>query len=222
MGVLILVDEVQAKSEEMRHLATTYQHLVGDEADIAICMAGLPCAVSDLLNDEVLTFLNRARKLEIGPLPLSDVRTYYLRVFTDLGLEISDGALDDAVAGTRGFPYLLQLVGYHILELTGDRSVVTDSCVRQAVEAARRGLADTIYLPALRPLSDRDLAFLRAMAEDEGPSKVADLQNRLGVSPSYVQTYKRRLLAAGVISSPRRGKLTFELPYLGEYLRGEL
>ena len=44
-GVLILVDEAKT-SENMRQLATTYQHLVGEERNIAICMAGLPHASS--------------------------------------------------------------------------------------------------------------------------------------------------------------------------------
>ncbi|MDR1496157.1 MAG: hypothetical protein LBS67_04475, partial [Clostridiales Family XIII bacterium] len=41
-GLLILIDEVYSGTEEIRELAATYQHLVGEGKDIAIAMAGLP------------------------------------------------------------------------------------------------------------------------------------------------------------------------------------
>lgn len=69
-GALILIDEVRT-SAAMREVAAAYQELVGDRKNIAIAMAGLPHAVSSLLNDSVLTFLNRATKVELGLIPES-------------------------------------------------------------------------------------------------------------------------------------------------------
>lgn len=66
---LILIDELQANSPEVRQLVSVYQELVGQGLDVAIVMAGLPGAVSATLNDRVLTFLNRARKLPLPPSP---------------------------------------------------------------------------------------------------------------------------------------------------------
>lgn len=62
-GILFLIDEVYAGTPEIREFATTYQHLVGDGANIAVAMAGLPHAISSVLNDRILTFLNRAHKV---------------------------------------------------------------------------------------------------------------------------------------------------------------
>ena len=73
-GVLVLVDELQANSPDVRQLVIAYQELVGEGLDVALVMAGLPGAVSATLNDHVLTFLNRATKVELGPLRLGDVK----------------------------------------------------------------------------------------------------------------------------------------------------
>ena len=67
--VLILIDEVQANSEHIRQLVIAYQELIGQGADLALSMAGLPGAISATLNDHVLTFLNRATKVRLAPSP---------------------------------------------------------------------------------------------------------------------------------------------------------
>ena len=77
-GALILIDEVRT-SEAMREVAAAYQELVGDRKNVAIAMAGLPYSVSNLLNDSVLTFLNRAVKVELGLLSTNLIRAYYER-----------------------------------------------------------------------------------------------------------------------------------------------
>lgn len=118
---MILVDEVQSNSSQMRLLATTYQHLVGEGRNIAIAMAGLPSAISSVLGDDILTFLNRAAHIELGPLPLGDIAAYYSAVFADAEKEFASGRLDAAVEATRGFPYLLQLIGYYLLNLQAIR-----------------------------------------------------------------------------------------------------
>ncbi|MDR1183563.1 MAG: ATP-binding protein [Coriobacteriales bacterium] len=98
-GIVVLVDEVQANTPSMRVLATTYQHLVGEGKNVVIAMAGLPHAISSVLNDEVLTFFNRAKKNKLEPLSLSAISVYYSSVFNDLGKSISPENLDQAALG---------------------------------------------------------------------------------------------------------------------------
>jgi len=57
------------------------------------------------------------------------------------------------------------------------------------------------------------------MAHDDGPSKMADIQQRLGVDVNYASQYRLRLIAAELIHPTRRGHVDFALPYLREYLR---
>ncbi|MDO4291096.1 MAG: ATP-binding protein [Eggerthellaceae bacterium] len=219
-GVLILVDEAQT-SDKMRQLATTYQNLVGDGKNIAIGMAGLPHAVSSILNDNVLTFLNRARKMRLRPISTQEIRAYYANAFISLGITCPDGLLDEAAASAKGFPYLMQLVGYYLVRYTEETRTVTNAVLAQAEKSARADMEENVFAPILAPLSDRDRDLLDAMAQDKGVSKVSDLIARLGTSDSSFQPYRARLIESGVIESPQRGKLEFAVPFLADYLRRE-
>jgi hypothetical protein len=221
-GVLLLIDEVYSGTEEIRELAATYQHLVGEGKNVAIAMAGLPSAISGVLNDKALTFLNRASKIRLDPIPLGAISVYYSSVFKKLGKEIAPKLLEEAVAATRGYPYLLQLVGYYLLEYTGEGAVITDDDVRLAVNSAKHDLIENVYLASLRPLSRNDIRFLEAMAESGEDGRIADIRERMEVSQATAQQYRLRLIESGVVASSARGELEFTIPYMGEYLRGEM
>ncbi|MDO4808282.1 MAG: hypothetical protein Q4A07_13655 [Coriobacteriales bacterium] len=72
---------------------------------------------------------------------------------------------------------------------------------------------------SLAALSAKDNAFLAAMAQDDGPSRVSDVAARLGVTADYAQKYRRRLLNAGIIRVAARGEVAFAVPYLQDWLR---
>ena len=73
-GLLVAVDEIHHRQrDELRELATTLQHLVREERNIALVGAGLPAAVHDVLSAGVLTFLRRANLHPLGPVPMTEV-----------------------------------------------------------------------------------------------------------------------------------------------------
>ena len=217
-GVVILVDEIQAHGAALRLLTTAYQHLVGEKKNIVIAMAGLPHAISSILNDDVLTFFNRAKKVRLTPLPLNAISVYFSKVFKELDKKISLENLSEIVEMTRGYPYLLQLIGYYLLEYAGNAPEITGDHIKLTNTSAKRDMIENIYEPVVRLLSDKDMQFLRAMAKDAGVSRISDIKSRLKVSDGLVQAYRKRLIEAGVISAGRRGEVEFILPYFNEYL----
>ena len=219
LGVAILVDEVRPNSEAMRQLATAYQELTGDGRNLALIMAGLPSVVSALLEEETLTFLNRATKVRLSSISESSVRQYYSSAFSRSKRSIAIKTLRDAAAATEGFPYMLQLIGYYLVSLTSEGEQITSETLDEALVLARADLDENVFLPMVRPLSQTDMAFLEAMAHDNSTSRVADIQKRLGMSQGSVQSYRKRLIEAGVVTSPRRGELCFVVPMLADYLR---
>ena len=221
-GVLLLIDEIRANTAEMREFATTYQHLVGDGMNIAVVMAGLPNAISSVLNDEVLTFLNRAHKVSLTPLKISDVSACYFQALRYFDIKFDAKILDIAAEATDGYPYMLQLVGYNMIKLLKNETELTKTIVDIAIANSKRVLKEDIFLPCLNPLSIEDKKFLTAMARDVEISRISDIRNRLQVEKSHVQTYRRRLIDFGLIHSPSRGMVAFSVPYLGQYLRGEI
>ena len=218
-GVLVLVDELQANSPDIRRLVIAYQELVGEGLDVALVMAGLPGAVSATLNDHVLTFLNRANKVELGPLRLGDVDAFFNDAFEQLGVSISTEIRKRAARATERSPYLLQLVGHYLALYASPEAEVDDEVFNEAVAAARSDFMNDVCQTTLAALSDQDAAFLNAMAEDEGVSSISTVADRMGVTSDYAQKYRRRLIDAGIVKAAGRGKVAFAVPLLPEYLK---
>jgi len=219
-GILILVDEIQSSSAAIRTLATTYQHFVGDERNIAIAMAGLPTSISIVLNDDVLTFLNRAHKVRLEPLLLAEVSAGYANEFARQGRTIDSSVLNLIVPATKGYPYLYQLIGYHVLKFANDGQEISSEIAERAIDASRWDMVENVFSPVLKPLSEKDIEFLKAMSIDEETSSVAEIQGRLESSKGHVSVYRSRLIDAGIIAPSGHGELEIVVPYLGDYLRG--
>lgn len=90
-----------------------------------------------------------------------------------------------------------------------------------AVRSASLQVGEFVHAPALAPLSGVDRRFLAAMAIDDGPSRMGDVAERMGVDAVYAGQYRLRLLTAEIIHAPARGIVDFTLPYLRQYLRDQ-
>ena len=105
--------------------------------------------------------------------------------------------------------------------LHSDTEDISLADAEEGVRQARRRLGSLVYQPALADTSEIDRTFLLAMAKDDGPSKMADIQERLGVDESYVSQYRLHLIAAELIEPTKSGHVDFALPYLREFLCDE-
>ncbi|WP_127129541.1 AAA family ATPase [Georgenia sp. SYP-B2076] len=218
-GLMLAVDEVHRKSiDDLRALATTYQLLTSEGRNVALAMAGLPSSVSDLLSDDILTFLRRANREVLDDVPLGEVRDALGKTVTDEGRTITDDALEEATAATGGYPFMIQLVGYHVWR-KADGDVIDLAAVRAGVPAARKRLGSTVHETALADLSAVDRTYLLAMSHDDGPSRTGEVAKRMDVTPFYASTYRARLIDAGIIEAVDHGYVDFAIPYLREYLR---
>lgn len=219
-GVLITLDEIHHHQiAELRELAVTVQHAFRDGRQLAFAGAGLAASVSDVVNDDVLTFLRRADRHALGSVSRTDVERGFREPIETAGRIIGDAALDIMVDGAGGYPFLLQLVGAQTWRLHPNAREITEADAATGVARARRRLGALVHEPALSSASDIDKSFLLAMAQDDGPSKMADIQHRLGVDVNYVSQYRLRLKAAELIHSTGHGFVDYTLPYLREYLR---
>ena len=218
-GLLVTIDEVHGgERNQLREIAALSQHMVRDDRQFALAMAGLPSSVSNLLSDHVLTFLRRADRHDLKALAVDDVEDALRHTVESNDRRIDREAARTAAESTAGYPFLVQLVGYHSWR-AGDGSRITAKHVDEGIRLARQRLRELVHETALNDLSEVDREFLVAMAEDDGPSRVADLARRLGQSPQYINGYRGRLVAAGVIEAPARGRVAFAIPYLRDTLR---
>lgn len=216
--VCILIDEVQGNNEELRQLIIAYQEMVGEGRNISIVFAGLPSAVSSVLNDHVLTFLNRALKKELPPLKTNEIAFYYKKVLTESGLSVDDDIVKKAAEETQGSPYLMQLIGHYLVLNSETGMNIGLKTLDKAVKAAKEDFKNDICKTTLASLSERDIEFLTAMSSFGSECSMTDITGILNCTGAFAQTYKRRLIHAGVIDQPRRGMIRFAVPYLQSYL----
>jgi len=222
VGLLITVDELTVKSEQMKTLIVTFQHFVRERREVALIMAGLPQKVSSLLRDDSISFLRRAFQHQLEPIEENEVRFSMKKTIRLAGREIENNALDLAVMNTNGFPFMIQLIGYQIWRQQPEKRTISHEDVVEGVGFAQNDLERMIYESTYRELSEKDLAFLQAMLADAEYSKVADIADRMKVSSKYAGIYRRRLIEQGIISSRGYGKVAFELPMFREYLHKRL
>jgi len=219
IGLLITVDEVDVNLDEMRSLVVAIQHFVRERREVALFMAGLPQNVSALLQDKTISFLRRAVQHQLGVIhETHEVRETIKKTIELSGRTIEEEALEQTTNATGGFPFLIQLVGYHVWRQNSQRNEIN---LLDADEGIRYALADMesrIFDVTMRELSENDLRFLQAMLRDGGESKMMDIAERLSVNASYASQYRRRLIEQGIIGSRGRGKVGFEIPLFKEYL----
>lgn len=220
-GLIITVDEIHAADRnELAQLAASVQHFIQDRLPIGLVFAGLPAAVSDLLNEGVATFLRRADKIDLHAAGIRDVERSFTSIFAAAGFDIPPHLVQEAAASTGGYPFLIQLVGYFLWrEAENNNGAVTAAEADRAVQAAHRRNARTVIEAALSTASGKDLDFLRAMAQDDGPSIAGDIGQRLKAKTNLIANYRARLLAAGLVEPAGHGKIDFAIPGLRQYLR---
>jgi hypothetical protein len=219
-GLLITLDEIHHNQiAELRRLATTVQHAFREERQLAFVGAGLASAITDVVNDEVLTFLRRAERHALGSVAGEDVARAIRTPVEESGRTVAEDVLDVMVQGTRGYPFLSQLVGSQVWRLRKSEREISMESAREGVSDALRRLGRLVYEPALADASDIDKSFLLAMAKDDGPSRMKDIQQRLEIDANFASQYRLRLIASELIESTGHGYVDFALPYLRDYLR---
>lgn len=223
-GLLITIDEAQAADkDDMVAIATAAQEMNTEDRDYALVFAGLPSMSSKWLNDDATTFMRRAEPHALDDVPLDDVADAFESTFAESGMSIVGEPLRVATEATHGYPFMIQLVGYHIWRLARrqhpDDPTVTIEDAERGIAKALSRLGDTVHGPELDSLSPVDRTYLLAMAQDDGPSSTSAIAARMGKSAGYAGTYRTRLLEAQVIEERGYGKVDFAIPYLREYLR---
>ncbi|WP_369045637.1 AAA family ATPase [Sinomonas sp. P10A9] len=219
-GLVITVDEIHAADrQEIAQLAADVQHFIREGLPIGLVFAGLPAAVSDLLNEGVATFLRRADRIDLHGASIEEVQRSYEQTFAAGGFPLEPALAAAAAEATGGYPFLIQLVGYFLWQEAEEASELTAAHVEHAVAAAHRRNERVVIEAALSSASHRDLDFLRAMAEDDDASSVGDIGARIVAKPNTIGNYRSRLIDAGLIEPAGYGIVRFAIPGLREHLR---
>jgi len=220
-GLIITLDEVHAADRgELDKLAAGVQHFMEQRLPVGLVVAGLPAAVTELLNESGSTFLRQASRIDLPKLEVRDVERSFDETFTAAGFDVAPGVITRAADATGGYPFLVQLVGYFLWREAEDNGgKLTAASADRSVERAYEWNARTVLDAALSAASVGEVEFLCAMAEDEGPSAAEDIGRRMGVISGLVRHYRAGLMAAGLIETAAHGKVDFTIPGFRQHMR---
>jgi hypothetical protein len=221
IGLVITVDEVNSQAGELRLLAAAFQHFVREKRKVALLMAGLPHHVFKLMEDKSVSFLRRAYQQHLGLIGEHDVSEAMRRTVEFSGRSVNGQALQRMVEASGGFPFLIQLIGYHVWRQRPEAKTITIEDAEKGIEYGRGVMEDMVIKSTLRELTGKDIGFLKAMSADPEESRISDVSARLGISANNANQTRRRLINLGIIGSRGRGRLGFEIPMLKEYLHME-
>ena len=230
-GLLVSVDEIQkVPIEDVSLICNAFQMASRKGFDIMLAVAGLPYSYSKVNKHEGCTYLWRATHEELGLFTWEETADSFKSIFSKIkGLTVSKEIIAELNEASFGHPYLMQLLGYHlILEInereSGKKHSVTLNEAKGAIENARFAYVQRALKPLLEELPESDKNYLFQMSEcldSERLASSSEIAGRLGGTAGKVSKQRAHLIDHGIIASPERGKVMFCIPYLSDYIKRE-
>lgn len=204
--VLITIDEAD-NSEQMKTFIQAYQSLIRLKYPVLLLMTGLYDNVSKLQENEALTFLYRAPKINLEPLSISSIALSYKKL---LGLD-DDKSLEIARL-TNGYAYAYQVLGYLLYD-KGLKDVNEDVLIEYDSY-----LADYVYDKLYSELSAKEQSLLSCFDDDKS-LKNEEIRRIKGVDVKTLSVYRDRLIKKGILRSPKYGYLQLSLPRFARFIK---
>ncbi|MDR3190942.1 MAG: ATP-binding protein [Lactobacillaceae bacterium] len=215
--VVFIIDEIN-NSAALRVFTTAYQAWLQEGYKVMFLGAGLPWEIEPVLKGKITSFLQRSQLELLVPLNECEVAKDFIGAFEDSGKVIPDKIAQDAAELTMGYPYMFQLIGSKMWELTLPNQVVTAFDLHLAAAYAKAMMFKNVYALLIPELSEFDNVFLTEMSVDEGWTLMSMLRERTGKEINYLSNYRQRLLALGLIVGGERGRVRLALPFLREFM----
>lgn len=226
-GVFVTVDEIQKISEvDMEQICAATQMARRKGLPVAIMLAGLPGSKELVASYKGCTFMQRVEDIHLGSLLIDET----VSAFEGLLSLVEDiNAPEDVVwalaSTSQGYPYLIQLVGFHFVETLRELYPV-GTIEPQAQEVI--GIDDLVYdeyrsnvlVPSVKGLKAEGRAYLKAMAtllDTEGFASTGAIARALGKDTRRLSSCRQTLLDRRLILSGGRGKVCYGLPYLSRF-----
>jgi len=135
------------------------------------------------------------------------------------GVRWDEPAVALLVRESGGYPFFLQHFAATTWDVAGGSPIRLHD-VELGLEVSQRRLLDSLVSARLDRLSDRERRYVRALADlgpgDHGSGQVAAA---MGLAASQVGSARERLIRAGVLYSPARGRIAFSVPLFDRYVR---
>jgi hypothetical protein len=216
---VILIDEVQyVQKNDLSALIMALHKIAQRQLPLLFFGAGLPQLAK--LAGEAKSYAERLFDYpDIGRLDAKSARAALIQPAKQESVEFDKEALDVIFKETDGYPFFLQVWGYHAWEVA-PASPITAEHARIATKRAVAALDKGFFRVRLDRLTERQQAYARAMAalgpSPAGSTAVAKL---LGIDVKRAAPIREELIKKGTAYSPGRGLVAFTVPKFDEFLK---
>jgi hypothetical protein len=217
-AVALLIDEIQYLSEkELSALIMAMHKMQQRQLPLVLLGAGLP--ILTRLAGESKSYAERLFEFPtIGPLSLSESRKALQDPVKREGAEFADGAIEEIIRLTQGYPYFLQEWGYQSWNYA-EASPITLGDVQRATAKVIQRLDANFFRVRFDRLTPKEKEYLRAMAYlGSSAHRSGDIAAVLGVKVNSLGPMRAKLINKGMIYSPAYGDMAFTVPLFDEFM----
>lgn len=218
-GVALLIDEVQYLTRaELSALIVAMHHVSQKNLPLLLFGAGLP-QLAGYAGDAKSYAERLFRYPGVGPLAPDAATAAIRKPVDDSGGAITDEALAHIIRRTEGYPFFLQMWGYHAWNVAPRFPITADDVAASAPEALRN-LDQDFFNVRFNRLTQREKDYLRAMSTlGPGPSRSGEVARALEVDVTTASSLRNGLIKKGMVYQSEYGWTAFTVPMFDAFMR---
>lgn len=219
-GVVVTIDEIQhLPKQHLRPLVVGLHEISQLDLPLLMVGAGLPSVLG--LLGEARTYAERLFSfVDINSLDDGAAARALAEPASVEGVSWDDGAIEEALSLTQGYPYFLQEFGRQAWRMAEGPDRITRQDVLDAAPLARAELDAGFFRVRMDRTTDAQRAYLAAMAAmGPGPHRSGDVAAALGKKTTQVGPVRHSLIQRGLCYSPRHDVIAFTVPMFDEFVR---
>jgi len=216
---VIFIDELQYVDEvEFASLITALHRCAQLQLPITMIGAGLPQLIGKA--GRAKSYAERLFEFpEIGRLSDAAARLALTAPANKERVRFSEGALEEILRQTQGYPYFLQEWGKHAWAAVRASPISRDDAIL-ANQTALAELDASFFRVRFDRLTPAEKAYLRAMAElGPGPHRSGDIAEKLNRKVNSLGPTRSSLISKGMVFSPEYGDTAFTVPLFDRFMR---
>ena len=218
-ALVLFIDEVQyIEEEQFGSLIMALHRCTQKQLPVTIVGAGLPQLVGQA--GRAKSYAERLFEYpKIGPLTQQASKDALVLPAKKENVEFEDGALEEVLEKTKGYPYFLQEWGKHCWQCAKETPITLEDA-KCATNLAINELDESFFRVRFDRLTPTEKKYLRAMAElGPGPHRSGDIAQLMQREVQSVAPVRATLINKGMIYSPDHGDNSFTVPLFDEYMK---
>ena len=218
-AVVLAIDELQyVTKEQLAALISALHRVSQHQLPITMMAAGLPQLVGQ--TGKAKSYAERL--FEFTPIDRLDdqaARDALCKPAEREGVKFTDGAIEEILLQTKGYPYFLQEWGKHSWKIAKG-SPINQTDAQTATAQALAELDASFFRVRFDRLTPAEKRYLRAMAElGPGPHRSGDIADELGKRVTAIAPVRNSLITKGMIYSRSHGDTAFTVPLFDGFMR---